>query len=124
MAADPLTNLRLSLMQQVLPVGAAVYERLRRGGPAEVAAAFERAEAQPLETLRQEGEPAASRWRQRLDQFSPGLGNPVMPVEVREVDPCADPAIAPDPDPELLPARLREIAARLTELEQRLLRGG
>lgn len=124
MAADPFTTLRLGLMQQALPVGAAVLERLRRGGPGELAAVLQSGAGNPLETLRQEGEPVAGRWRERLDQLSPGLGNPVMPVEVREVD--AAPAPSPDldcgvdPDPQALATRLGQIAARLSLLQQRL----
>lgn len=127
MAADPLNNLRLSLMQQALPVGVALAQRLRRGGPSELAAAFGGGSADPLEALRQEGEPTASRWRARLDRFSPGLGNPVMSVEVREVEPSPDAGAEatnlPDPDPEALPARLSQIASRLSLLERRLLPG-
>ena len=128
MAADPFTTLRLGLMQQALPVGAAVLERLRRGGPGELVAVLQNSEANPLETLRQEGEPVAGRWRERLDQLSPGLGNPVMPVEVREVDPA--PARSPDlnsaidPDPEALATRLGQIAARLSLLQQCLQQRG
>ena len=45
MAADsnsdnPLDQLRLSLMQDVLPVGLAVLERARQGGPGKVVEAF------------------------------------------------------------------------------------
>ena len=56
MASDPLDALRLALMQEVLPVGLAVVERARRGGPRDVIDAFS-AQADPLEQLRQEGEP-------------------------------------------------------------------
>ncbi len=118
MAADPLDSLRLALMQQVLPVGLALAERLRRGGPAEVAAVLDGQQPAPLDALRREGEPAASRVREQLDQLSPGLGNPVMPVEVREVEPATPPA--EDPDPEALVGRLQQIALRLGELERRL----
>ena len=37
---NPLDQLRLSLMQDVLPVGLAVLERARRGGPGKVAEVF------------------------------------------------------------------------------------
>ena len=40
MAADPFDALRLTLMQEVLPVGMAVVERARRGGPRDVIEAF------------------------------------------------------------------------------------
>ncbi|WP_216904267.1 hypothetical protein [Synechococcus sp. CCY 9618] len=130
MAADPLDAFRLALMQDVLPVGLAVVERVRKGGPAQVLAAFDGSSADPLGRLRQEGEPAASQVRENLDRFQPGLGNPVMKVEVRDVaadevawtappteaaSPPADPA-----DPSELLAALARIEDRLALLEARL----
>jgi hypothetical protein len=124
MQPHPFDNLRLTLMQQVLPVGLALVERVRRGGPGELASAFDSRAGDPLDQLRQEGEPAASRLRDQLDQVSPGLGNPVMPVEVREVDEAPGTPLAaetgPDPDPDALPARLSQISRRLRLLEHRL----
>lgn len=111
-------------MQQVLPVGLALVERARKGGPTEVAAAFAAGSSDPLDALRQEGEPAASRLRAQLDQVSPGLGNPVMAVQVREVEPVEERRDSPwDPDPEALPQRLQRIAEHLAELERRLQAG-
>jgi hypothetical protein len=135
MAADPLDSLRLALMQDVLPVGLAVVERVRKGGPAEVLAAFDGTSADPLGQLRQEGEPAASQVRENLDRFQPGLGNPVMKVEVRDVGaeegptgpgpggttPAWDAAPPPSPaDPAELLAALERIEARLALLQSRL----
>ena len=87
MAADsgsdnPLDQLRLSLMQDVLPVGLAMFERVRQGGPGRVAEVFTGGSADPIAELRQEGEPVARDVREQLDSVSPGLGNPVMPVSV------------------------------------------
>ncbi len=135
MAADPLDSLRLALMQDVLPVGLAVVERVRKGGPAEVLAAFDGTSADPLGQLRQEGEPAASQVRENLDRFQPGLGNPVMKVEVRDVGaeggsagpgpgvtpPAWDAAPPPSPaDPAELLAALERIEGRLALLQSRL----
>lgn len=135
MAADPLDTLRLTLMQDVLPVGLAVVERARKGGPREVLAAFGDDPSASLHRLRQEGEPVASQVRQTLDRFQPGLGNPVVKVEVREGQP---PAPADDPegswaagpmseppqpgadDATELHSTLARISARLAELERRI----
>jgi hypothetical protein len=108
-------------MQDVLPVGLAVVERARKGGAQEVMAAFDGRSADPLGTLRQEGEPAASELRQGLDRVSPGLGNPVMKVEVHDVAAEAADARAADPQDALeLQQGLARIAERLEQLEQRL----
>ena len=132
MAADPLDTLRLTLMQDVLPVGLAVVERVRKGGPREVLAAFGDDPSTSIDRLRQEGEPVASQVRQTLDRFQPGLGNPVVKVEVREGVPNAPeedrsgPAVAgavPEPradDAAELQTTLARISGRLAELERRL----
>lgn len=122
-ATDPFAALRLTLMQDVLPVGLAVVERARRGGAQEVMAAFDGSAADPLGNLRQEGEPAASQLRQGLDRVSPGLGNPVMPVQVRDVGSGAGPEVTDPEDLQALQEGLARIAARLALLEQRLAPG-
>jgi len=135
MAADPLDTLRLTLMQDVLPVGLAVVERARKGGPREVLAAFGGDPTASLDRLREEGEPVASQVRETLDRFQPGLGNPVLKVEVREGQPPA-PAVplvdleesesagavsGPEADSAVeLQSTLARISARLNELERRL----
>ena len=128
MATDPLEALRLSLMQDVLPVGMAVVERARRGGPREVVEAFTEA-SDPLGRLRQEGEPAARELRDSLDRLQPGLGNPVMKVQVREMDAPLSTGLqdaaataAADPLAERLALQeaLLRIGERLALLEQRL----
>lgn len=130
MAGEPLDSLRLALMQDVLPLGMAMVERARRGGPRELIAAFEAGEGDPLTRLRQEGEPAARQLRDNLDRLQPGLGNPVVRVSVRDVpEPAtvsdasttASEAGADGEDPAELQQALSRIAARLTLLENRLL---
>jgi len=95
MADDPKDTLRLVLMQDVLPVGMAIFERVRQGGASKVAEAFTSSD-DPLQELKIEGELAAKTVREQLDNVSPGLGNPVVPVKVDievgnlEVDPTLD----------------------------------
>ena len=123
MAADsnpdnPLDQLRLSLMQDVLPVGLAVLERARQGGPGKVVEAFTAGSVDPIADLRQEGEPVARDVREQLDAVSPGLGNPVMPVSVSVEEPASVQDRQDHPD-DLLPT-LRRIEERLEELRRRL----
>lgn len=116
MATDPLDALRLTLMQDVLPVGLAVVERARQGGARQVMAAFDGSSPDPLGQLRNEGEPTASQVRESLDRLSPGLGNPVMKVEVRDVPPEPQ---GPEPTP-VDPADERELSEALARIAQRL----
>jgi len=78
---DSRDTFRLSLMQDVLPVGMAVVERVRNGGGRKLVEAFTSSD-DPLQELKREGESAAKTLREQLDKVSPGLGNPVVPVEV------------------------------------------
>ena len=50
----PFDSFRLTLMQEVLPVGLAMVERIRQGGPASVVEPFT-GSADPLGDLRAEG---------------------------------------------------------------------
>ena len=123
MAADsnsdnPLDQLRLSLMQDVLPVGLAVLERARQGGPGKVVEVFTAGSEDPIAELRQEGEPVARDVREQLDAVSPGLGNPVLPVSVSVDEPETVDERQDDPD-DLMPT-LRRIEERLEELRRRL----
>jgi hypothetical protein len=125
MAADPFDALRLTLMQDVLPVGLAVADRVRKGGPKEVLAAFDGSNPDPLGRLREEGEPAARSVRDNLDRVQPGLGNPVVKVEVRDVpteSSISAPAMTVDVPWENAPQELREalrrISSRLSLLER------
>ena len=96
---QPLDELRLALMQDVLPMGLAFVDRVRSDGPARAVESLAQAD-DLLEDLRREGEPAARVLRERLDQISPGLGNPVMSVQVQAdepVEPLASPALSNDP---------------------------
>ena len=127
MAADPFDALRLALMQDVLPVGMAVVERARRGGPRDVIEAFTDS-SDPLGTLKQEGDGAARSLRDSLDRLQPGLGNPVVKVTVhdmaadeQEPGAIARPAAPTAVDRLLLQQTLSRVSSDLADLQQRLL---
>ena len=111
MAEDPFHNFRLSLMQDFLPVGFAVAKRVRQGGANKVFEAFSTSQ-DPLRDLRSEGESEATALRERLDQVSPGLGNPVIPVTVDVTDDIQD------PEGEALGQLLQRLEVRLDALNQ------
>ena len=106
MDESDLKNFRLAFMQEILPVGVAILERVRKGGLSKFVEFFSSTK-DPLADLRKEGESSASSLREQLDDINPGLGNPVMEVKVR-VD---------DNDDTLLDKTLMRIEDRLNLLE-------
>ncbi len=124
--SQPFDTLRLTLMQDVLPVGLALVERVRAGGPGKVMETFTSGASDPLRELRHEGEPAAKDVRERLDHLSPGLGNPVMPVQVAVEEPSSevrdvlDEGRSPEQDEQQLHEVLERITQRLEALEAQL----
>ena len=115
--SQPLDSLRLALMQEVLPMGLAFVDRVRTDGPAKAVESVARGD-DPLGDLREQGEAAASEVRQRLDQISPGLGNPVMSVQV-EVDEPVVPQDSLDSDHSDA-SQLQDVLARIDGRLQRL----
>ena len=113
--SQPLDSLRLALMQEVLPMGLAFVDRVRTDGPAKAVESVASGD-DSLGDLREQGEAAAREVRQRLDQISPGLGNPVMSVQV-QVDEPLQPEVAVDQGDSL---ELQEVLARIDGRLQRL----
>ncbi|WP_320673751.1 hypothetical protein [Prochlorococcus sp. MIT 1341] len=117
MADEKIDRIRLAFMQDVLPVGLAMFERVRQGGVKRVLEVINESKA-PLDDLKKEGESAAKDLREKLDSVSPGLGNPVMSVNVGVEDSIATSnGIA---DEEELVKLLSRIESRLEELENHL----
>ena len=115
--SQPLDSLRLALMQEVLPMGLAFVDRVRTDGPAKAVESVARGD-DPLADLRQQGEAAAREVRERLDQISPGLGNPVMSVQV-EVDEPMEPQVRLESD-QVDSLQLQDVLARIDGRLQRL----
>ena len=116
MAEEFVEKLRLSLMQDYLPIGIAIIERIKTDGPRSIFDVLNIKE--PLIELRNEGESSAKSVREMLDQIIPGLGNPVMSVKVSvEEDLSSDSKID---NLEELMKTLTNIEHRLVALEQHL----
>ncbi len=115
MEDESFNRFRVSFMQDVLPLGLAMVQRIRNGGAGKVIEVFTTNE-DPLNELRVEGESAAKDLRERLDKVSPGLGNPVMEVSVN-VDVPQDVKIQ---DEDSLKELLNKIEHRLDNLKQLL----
>ena len=115
--SQPLDSLRLALMQEVLPMGLAFVDRVRTDGPAKAVQSVASGD-DPLGDLREQGEAAAREVRERLDQISPGLGNPVMSVQV-EVDEPMEPQVRLESD-QVDSLQLQDVLARIDGRLQRL----
>ncbi len=113
--SQPLDSLRLALMQEVLPMGLAFVDRVRTEGPAKAVESVARGD-DPLGDLREQGEAAAREVRERLDQISPGLGNPVMSVQVQVDEPLQSEVAVEQGDS----LELQEVLARIDGRLQRL----
>ena len=111
---QPLDSLRLALMQDVLPMGLAFVDRVRTEGPAKAVESVARGD-DPLGDLRQQGEAAAREVRERLDQISPGLGNPVMPVQVQVDEPVGPQDML---DPQVAASAQAEASCELADSQQ------
>ena len=118
--SQPLDSLRLALMQEVLPMGLAFVDRVRTEGPAKAVESVARGD-DPLGDLREQGEAAAREVRERLDQISPGLGNPVMSVQVQVDEPLQPEAAAEQGDSLELQQVLARIDGRLQRLDALML---
>ena len=98
-------------------MGLAFVDRVRTDGPAKAVESVARGD-DPLGDLREQGEAAAREVRERLDQISPGLGNPVMSVQV-EVDEPVTPQDSLDSDHSDA-SQLQDVLARIDGRLQRL----
>ncbi|TGG78882.1 MAG: hypothetical protein ERJ67_01420 [Aphanocapsa feldmannii 277cV] len=125
MTRNPLQDLRLSLMNDVLPIGFGLVDRFRRGNGRSAVEDLAKGQA-GVQDLGRDGEDAARRMRDLLDRMSPGLGNPVVEVAVEELqDTPGEVAATPQEagDLELLRHRLLAMRGRLRRLEVQLTSG-
>ena len=81
MTKNFLKDIRFAFMQDALPIGIGIVERFRKKGLGALLDAFTLSD-EAINDFRSEGEPVAQSVRDRLDDLNPGLGNPIMSVDV------------------------------------------
>tara|TARA_B100000579_G_C22127459_1_gene530424 strand:+ start:30 stop:407 length:378 start_codon:yes stop_codon:yes gene_type:complete len=80
MAKDQLRDLHLFAMESALPFSIGIIKNARKGGLKKIMNVFKSKD--PFSEFQVEGEDSAKIVRDKIDQFIPGLGHPVVSVEV------------------------------------------
>ena len=117
MSRSQVGNIHLFFLEDVLPVGMAIFDRAKKGGAREVMEGLISVE-KPIELLRIEGASSALLIRKKLDHIRPGLGHPIVEVEV-----SADPPIektSNSSDQETLVNILTRIDNRIDDIQNYL----
>ena len=118
MANNPLQTLRLQVLNEVLPVGLGAMARLRSARANDLFSDLLKGQ-DGVDNLRQDGEEDARQLRDFLDQLAPGLGNPVVEVDVEVQSGAADPSRQKE-DLQELQERLALMAQRVAQLKTAL----
>jgi len=80
MAKDQLRDLHLFAMESALPFGMGIIKNARAGGLQKIMNVFKAKD--PLSEFQVDGETSAKLVRDKIDQLVPGLGHPVVSVNV------------------------------------------
>ena len=80
MAKDQLRDLHLFAMESALPFGMGIIKNARTGGLQKIMNVFKSKD--PLSELQVDGETSAKVVRDKIDELFPGLGHPVVSVNV------------------------------------------
>ena len=80
MAKDQLRDLHLFAMESALPFGMGIINNARTGGLQKIINVFKSKD--PFSELQLDGEASAKTVRDKIDQVIPGLGHPVVSVDV------------------------------------------
>ena len=80
MAKDHLRDLHLFTMESALPLGMGIINNARAGGLQKIMNVFKSKD--PFSELQVDGETSAKIVRDKIDQLIPGLGHPVVSVDV------------------------------------------
>ena len=80
MAKDQLQDLHLFVMESALPFGMGIINNAKTGGLQKIMDVFKSKD--PFSEFQVDGETSARRVRDKIDQLIPGLGHPVVSVDV------------------------------------------
>ncbi len=111
MAKDQLRDLHLFAMESALPFGMGIINNAKTGGVQKIMDVFKSKD--PFSEFQVDGETYAKTVRDKIDQFIPGLGYPVVSVDVTVEENYPDYKIT---DRDSLVSTLNRIDAELDQL--------
>ena len=115
MAKDQLRDLHLFAMESALPFGMGIINNARTGGLQKIMNVFQSKD--PFSEFQVDGETSAKAVRDKIDQLIPGLGHPVVSVDVTIEENQTDYEIN---DQDSLVSTLQRIDKQLDELSHYL----
>ena len=115
MAKDQLRDLHLFAMESALPFGMGIIDNARTGGLQKIMNVFQSKD--PFSEFQVDGETSAKAVRDKIDQLIPGLGHPVVSVDVTMEENQTDYEIN---DQDSLVSTLQRIDKQLDELSHYL----
>ncbi len=80
MAKDQLKDFHLFAVESVLPFGMGIINNAKSGGMKKIMDVFQSKD--PVSEFQVDGETSAQMMRDKIDQLIPGLGHPVLSVDV------------------------------------------
>ena len=80
MAKDQLRDFHLFAMESILPLGMGILKNVKNGGFQKIMDVFKSKD--PFSEFQVDGESSAKTVRDKIDQLIPGLGYPVVSVDV------------------------------------------
>ena len=111
MAKDQLRDLHLFAMESALPFSIGIINNVKTGGFKKIIDVFKSKD--PFSEFQVDGETSAKKFRDKIDQLIPGLGHPVVSVDVTVEDNESESKIN---DEESLVLTLKRIDTQLDQL--------
>jgi len=115
MAKDQLRDLHLFAMESALPIGMGIIHNAKTGGLQKIINVFKSKD--PFSEFQVDGETSAKTVRDKIDQLIPGLGHPVVSVDVSVEETFTDDEMK---DQESLVSILNRIDTQLDQMRQYL----